>query len=61
MHIRKIHEGVFHPCDQCDYKAGQNGDLQKHRQSLHDGLRYPCDKYNYMATQMYSLKLHVRT
>ena len=28
-HVESIHEGVRYPCDQCNYKATEKGNLKK--------------------------------
>ena len=35
QHHRAQHQGVRYPCDQCDYKATQRGDLKKHNNRYH--------------------------
>ena len=34
-HYRSIHEGIKYPCNQCDYQATTQSNLQKHIQSKH--------------------------
>ena len=34
-HYRSKHEGVKYPCNQCDYQATTQGNLQRHIQSQH--------------------------
>ena len=38
------HEGIKYPCNQCEYKASEKGQLQIHIQSQHEGIKYPCDQ-----------------
>ena len=50
--------GNKYPCDQCNFKAIDQGSLRLHIMSIHDGAKYPCDKCNYKATQKNRLQLH---
>ena len=34
-HIESIHEGVRYPCDQCDYRATEKGNLKRHEMFKH--------------------------
>ena len=36
-------------CDQCKFKATQQGDLKKHKQSKHEGVRYGWNQCDYKA------------
>ena len=54
-------EGVKFPCDQCDYKATQKGDLLKHIKSLHEGVKIPCGQCDYKATEKGHLLRHVKS
>ena len=56
--LRSIHQGIKYPCDQCDYKATQKGDLLTHLKSIHEGVKYPCDQCDYKATQKCHLLTH---
>ena len=59
-HIRSKHEGVKHPCHQCDYQASYKGDLSKHIQSKHEGVKYDCDQCDYQSTQKSNLNTHIK-
>ena len=39
VHKQAQHKGVRFGCDQCDYKACQQGDLIKHKNGKHEGVR----------------------
>ena len=34
-HVEAIHEGVRYPCDQCDYRATQPGNVKRHETLKH--------------------------
>ena len=40
-HLRSIHEGVRHPCDQCDFRATHKSKLLRHFKTKHfrEGIR----------------------
>jgi len=50
-----------YPCDQCNYKATESNNLQRHIKSIHDGVKYPCDQCNYKATASSSLQQHIKS
>ena len=56
-----IYQKVRYPCDQCDYKAKNVGNLKKHVESIHDGVCYTCDQCTYKATKKGHIKfvIHV--
>ena len=58
-HIRSKHEGIRYPCDQCDYKATDKGNLMKHIKSIHEGIRYPCGQCTHKAISKGYLKMHI--
>ena len=58
-HIKSIHEGVKFPCNQCDYKATQKGNLMTHIKSRHQGVIFPCNLCDYKATQKSNLMTHI--
>ena len=35
QHIKRIHEDMRYPCDQCDYIAKHSGNLKQHKESKH--------------------------
>ena len=39
-----VHEGVKHPCKQCDKEFSQQGKLAKHRREVHEGVTHPCSQ-----------------
>ena len=45
-----VHENVKYPCDQCDSKFTQKGDLKKHKLSVHKNVN-PCDQHDKKATK----------
>ena len=60
-HLKSKHQGVKYPCDQCDYKATQKGDLLRHLKSIHEGVKYPCGQCDYKATERSSLSRHFKS
>ena len=46
-------------CNQCRYKAKQNGDISRHIKSIHKGVKFPCDLCDYKATQKGDLSRHL--
>ena len=48
--MKATHEGVKHPCDQCDYTATQRGYLSQHIKAKHEGVKHPCDLCDHKAT-----------
>ena len=53
-----LHKSVKYPCNQCDYKATQKGDLKKHEMAVHESIKYPCNQCDYKATKKWNLKKH---
>ena len=49
-----------YPCNQCEYKATQQGHLNTHIQSKHDGVKYPCNQCEYQFSYNSDLKKHQR-
>ena len=51
---------VWYPCDKCDYKAKQAGNLKQHKANVHDidVVWHPCDKCDYKAKTATNLKRH---
>ena len=45
-HKRAVHEGIKHPCDQCNYQATTMGSLAEHKRAIHEGVKYPCGQCN---------------
>ena len=52
-----MHKGVKFPCEHCDYKATQKGNLLNHKKSIHEGFKYPFDHSDYKATLKGEFKL----
>ena len=50
-----------YPCDQCQYKATQQGTLKTHKLSVHKGVKYQCDQCEYKATQTTHLMTHKKS
>ena len=50
-----------YPCDHCDYKSLQSGNLQQHIKSIHEGVKFPCDQCNYKAAHSSTLKQHIKS
>ena len=61
LHKRAAHEGIKHPCRQCDYEATTKGSLDKHKRAIHEGVKYPCRQCNYEATATGDLTKNKRT
>ena len=58
LHKRAAHEGIKHPCRQCDYEATTKRSLDKHKRAIHEGVKYPCRQCNYEATATGDLTKH---
>ena len=56
--MRRKHEGIRYPCDQCEYSAGAINDLNRHKGVKHEVIRIPCDQCEYSAGQLAHLKRH---
>ena len=39
-----MHEGVRHPCDNCNYAATTTSSLKSHIKRKRKDVKYPCDK-----------------
>ena len=44
-------------CNQCDYKAAQQGSLTHHIQSVHEGVKYNCYQCDYRANYIVIKKI----
>ena len=54
-----MNEGISYPCQQCDYKATQQSDLNRHVKAIHDGVRNPCQQCE--AFDLSTLNRHVKS
>ena len=45
-------------CDQCNYKATQNGSLKTHKTSIQEGVILFCDQCNHKSTTKNPLNMH---
>ena len=59
-HLKKLRTPKY-PCDQCDYKATQKGNLWTHLKSKHKGVKYPCDQCDYKASYKGHLLTHLKS
>ena len=50
---------MWYQCDQCDYKAIQEGELKKHKVLLHGGVKYSCDQCDYKTREKSSVNRHM--
>ena len=55
------HKGVKYGCNQCDYRASQQGGITAHMKSIHEGVKYDCNQCEYRATWKISLTNHMRS
>ena len=46
------------PCNQCDYKIPEQGNLTKHKLNKHEDVNYACNQCTYEATTKGRLKHH---
>ena len=53
--------GIFHRCDQCEYKCSYRSNLRRHIMSEHQGIRYHCEKCGYAAKDKGALSTHIKT
>ena len=51
-----IHKGVKYQCDQCAYKASQQGHLKTHKMSVHEGVKYNSNQCDSKLTSQANLK-----
>ena len=51
----------IHQCSQCEYKATQKGNLQKHIKSVHEGQISPRSHCGNRYTDRSSLMRHIKT
>ena len=58
--INKAQKQTF-PCSQCDYKAKQKSDLQRHVNSVHEAQTFPCPHCKYKATRKDHLRTHIKS
>ena len=56
-----VHEGVKFPCEQCDYKATEKGELLRHMKSIHEGVKFTCEQCDYKATGNGYLLTHIKS
>ena len=61
LHKMAAHEGIKHPCRQCDYEATTKGSLDNYKRAIHEGVKYPCRQCNYEATATGDLTKNKRT
>jgi len=47
-------------CNQCTYKAPNQGKVAIHIQAKHEGVRYSCDKCDYKSTHQNHMTMHKR-
>ena len=57
---RKV-SSIKYPCNQCDYQATQQSNLETHILSKHEGIKYPCNQCDYQATKRGHLKRHIQS
>ena len=43
-HVNSVHKDQKIPCQQCEYKATQKGNLQTHIKSVHEGQKFQVSK-----------------
>ena len=63
-HYRSAHkdqDATEYPCNQCDYQATRQVNLQQHIRSKHEGIKYPCNQCDYQATRQSSLQKHIQS
>ena len=46
IYIESVHEKFRYPCNLCEYKALQMGNLKIHIESVHEKIKYPCINVN---------------
>lgn len=56
-HQQSKHEGLSF-CQQCEYRAILQGNLETHVQSKHEFVRYSCKQFEFQATRQDQLKAH---
>ena len=54
-------QGLKYACNQCDYEAKQQWQLNIHIQSKHEGVKYDCDKCDYQAIRHDHLTRHIKS
>ena len=42
VHIKTVHQGKRHQCEQCDKSFSMRSDLQQHIKGTHEGIKSPC-------------------
>ena len=51
----------IHQCSQCEYKAAQKGNLNRHIESIHECKRFQCPHCEHKATEQRYLKTHIKS
>ena len=52
--VKNVHEGFKYDCTSCDYKSGDNGNLNKHF-----GIAYTCELCHHVSILKEQLKHYV--
>ena len=56
-----LNKGETFPCQYCEYKAKQKGNLKTHIQSIHEGKTFQCQYCVNKATQKCNIKTHIQS
>ena len=45
QHMKSMHKGIRHICDQCVYSANQLSNHTQHMKLMHEEIKYVCDHF----------------
>ena len=61
-HIKSVHLGQGHQCEQCNYKTAHKGHLKLHISSVHEGVKkFNCPFCYYRTNNRPNLTRHINT
>jgi len=60
-HIKHKHDGIRHPCDECDYTGTTKTALKKHKEVKHEGKTYHCGQCDFSSLYAQALRKHKNT
>ena len=63
LHIKSIHKGIKYSCNQCDFRATFESNLQRHIKTKHEELKsqWQCDQCEYKTSDSSNLNRHKKS
>ena len=59
-HVKSIHEGIRHECNQCNHQFTTQQNLKDHLQAVHEGIKYDCSQCDVQFSFLKRLRSHIR-